>query len=198
MMIVVLAIFYKQIPPIGGIGAELNGGNFWQGAVIGGVVAGLNHVAHSRDSGAATSDDGNGDCPTCPKNAKEGDLYMPKGAKYLFESYVYRDGEWVTFFEASAVYGDVPIGQGGAFKGIKALLSKDAIKSVNSYKDLIIKHQSKLTKYILNPDNYDNLNLLKNAPNQLIRNKIIQSRIQHLKHEIKTFHQNMNNILNGK
>ena len=30
----------------GGIGAELSGGNFWQGAVIGGVVAGLNHVAH--------------------------------------------------------------------------------------------------------------------------------------------------------
>lgn len=31
----------------GGIGAELSGGNFWQGAVIGGVVAGLNHAMHS-------------------------------------------------------------------------------------------------------------------------------------------------------
>lgn len=30
----------------GGIGAELTGGNFWQGVVIGGIVAGLNHVAH--------------------------------------------------------------------------------------------------------------------------------------------------------
>lgn len=30
----------------GGIGAELSGGNFWQGAVTGGIVAGLNHVAH--------------------------------------------------------------------------------------------------------------------------------------------------------
>ena len=30
----------------GGIGAELMGGNFWQGAVTGGVVAGLNHVMH--------------------------------------------------------------------------------------------------------------------------------------------------------
>ena len=28
----------------GGIGAELTGGNFFQGFVIGGVVAGLNHV----------------------------------------------------------------------------------------------------------------------------------------------------------
>ena len=31
----------------GGIGAELTGGNFWQGALIGGVVAGLNHAMHS-------------------------------------------------------------------------------------------------------------------------------------------------------
>lgn len=30
----------------GGIGAELTGGNFWQGAVTGGIVAGLNHVMH--------------------------------------------------------------------------------------------------------------------------------------------------------
>ncbi|WP_177175287.1 RHS repeat-associated core domain-containing protein [Chryseobacterium taichungense] len=33
----------------GGIGAELSGGNFWQGAVIGGVVAGLNHGLHRDD-----------------------------------------------------------------------------------------------------------------------------------------------------
>ena len=30
----------------GGIGAELTGGNFWQGAVTGGIVAGLNSVMH--------------------------------------------------------------------------------------------------------------------------------------------------------
>ncbi|KGE13064.1 RHS repeat-associated core domain-containing protein [Sphingobacterium deserti] len=30
----------------GGVGAELSGGNFWQGAIVGGVVAGLNHVMH--------------------------------------------------------------------------------------------------------------------------------------------------------
>ena len=29
-----------------GVGAELSGGNFWQGALIGGVVAGLNHAMH--------------------------------------------------------------------------------------------------------------------------------------------------------
>ncbi|RVU89880.1 hypothetical protein EH230_14050 [Flavobacterium columnare] len=31
----------------GGVGAELSGGNFWQGVVIGGMVAGLNHAAHA-------------------------------------------------------------------------------------------------------------------------------------------------------
>lgn len=30
----------------GGVGAELSGGNFWQGAIAGGIVAGLNHVMH--------------------------------------------------------------------------------------------------------------------------------------------------------
>ncbi|MBW7675116.1 RHS repeat-associated core domain-containing protein [Chryseobacterium chendengshani] len=30
----------------GGVGSELTGGNFWQGAVIGGFVAGFNHVMH--------------------------------------------------------------------------------------------------------------------------------------------------------
>lgn len=30
----------------GGVGAELSGGNFWQGAVTGGIVARLNHAMH--------------------------------------------------------------------------------------------------------------------------------------------------------
>ncbi|MCG7281611.1 hypothetical protein MHJ94_09940, partial [Chryseobacterium taklimakanense] len=34
----------------GGIGAELSGGNFWQGAVIGGIVAGLNAAMHRMDT----------------------------------------------------------------------------------------------------------------------------------------------------
>ncbi|WP_370901321.1 hypothetical protein [Chryseobacterium gossypii] len=31
---------------LGGVGSELTGGNFWEGAVIGGFVAGLNHAMH--------------------------------------------------------------------------------------------------------------------------------------------------------
>lgn len=36
----------------GGIGAELSGGNFWQGAVTGGIVAGLNHAMHKMGEGS--------------------------------------------------------------------------------------------------------------------------------------------------
>jgi len=194
---------------LGGVASELTGGNFWQGALIGGVVAGLNHVMHLGNMElSAVSDDGNGDCLTCPKNATDGQIYRSiiDGSNLQ-----YRNGNWIevpsnkffeynnkTYFAMSPMGGDSPIGPAGTGKGLKLLLSKDAIKSVSSYKDLIIKHQSKLIKYISKPDNYDNLGILKNAPNQLIRNRIIQSRIQHLRHEIKTFHKNMNNILNGK
>jgi hypothetical protein len=31
----------------GGVGAELSGGNFWQGAIAGGIVAGLNDAMHN-------------------------------------------------------------------------------------------------------------------------------------------------------
>nr|WP_262915806.1 RHS repeat-associated core domain-containing protein [Chryseobacterium taklimakanense] len=46
----------------GGIGAELSGGNFWQGAVIGGIVAGLNHAMHEI---------GNGEDPPKGKSLKD-------------------------------------------------------------------------------------------------------------------------------
>ncbi len=47
----------------GGVGAELSGGNFWQGAIAGGIVSGLNHVMHMM------SDDGGIDPPM--KGAKD-------------------------------------------------------------------------------------------------------------------------------
>jgi RHS repeat-associated protein len=41
----------------GGVGAELTGGNFWQGAVTGLVVSGLNHYAHEMSDYSTVSDD---------------------------------------------------------------------------------------------------------------------------------------------
>lgn len=42
----------------GGIGAELSGGNFWQGAIVGGLVAGLNHALHKIDINGQKGNDG--------------------------------------------------------------------------------------------------------------------------------------------
>ena len=44
----------------GGIGAELTSGNFFQGFVIGGVVAGLNHAMHQKDLIRESFDDPDG------------------------------------------------------------------------------------------------------------------------------------------
>lgn len=38
---------------VGGVGSALSGGNFWQGAVIGGIVAGLNHGLHRTAANAS-------------------------------------------------------------------------------------------------------------------------------------------------
>jgi hypothetical protein len=48
----------------GGIGAELSGGNFWQGAVTGGIVAGLNSAMHKIESDLSDDD------PRKPKGSK--------------------------------------------------------------------------------------------------------------------------------
>lgn len=45
---------------------------------------------------------------------------------------------------------------------------------------------------------FDNKGFLKNAPNDAVRQKIIQSRINHLNQEIQTFQNNIQKILNGQ
>lgn len=186
----------------GGIGAELSGGNFWEGAVIGGVVAGLNHAMH-RESSAP------------PEKS-----LLDTAGEWITDYFDYNgDGQiagWdyalgvadigITIFDIVTI----PSGEGVAAhlalkggaravaKNTTKTLSKQEIKSIKTYKKLIIEHQSKLTKYSINPSKYDNTGILKNAPTQQIRNNIIESRKQHLKHEIKTFHKNINNILNKK
>ncbi|WP_249413528.1 RHS repeat-associated core domain-containing protein [Chryseobacterium indologenes] len=192
----------------GGVGSVLGGGNFWMGAGQGLMVTAFNFLAHKETTVVEDSDDG--DCPTCPKNAKQWQTHTTNNYNAFDEefwtwekspiingskTYFYSYGKW---HEIKYITGDVPIGPAGAGKGLKILLSKESIKSIKSFKNLIIEHQSKLTKYILNPDKYDNVGILKKAPNEIVRNKIIQSRIKHLQHEIKTFHKNINNILNGK
>ena len=60
-------------------------------------------------------------------------------------------------------------------------------KSINSLKQRINEHQVKLDEYKQNPYKFDNKELLKNAPNDKIRDRIINGRIKHLENEIKAF-----------
>jgi hypothetical protein len=60
-------------------------------------------------------------------------------------------------------------------------------RAVRSLQQQIDEHQVKLGEYMANPDAYDNLGYLKNAPTEEIRQQIIQGRIQHLQTEINAF-----------
>jgi hypothetical protein len=59
------------------------------------------------------------------------------------------------------------------------------------------KHLEKLANYRKNPFKYDNKDFLKNAPNDQIRQKIIDGRIRHLENEIKAFRDAIERIRGG-
>lgn len=77
----------------------------------------------------------------------------------------------------------------------KGRLSKSDYKAAKSNYQRMVEHVDKLQKYRQNPLKHDNLGLLKNAPNDQIRQKIIQSRIAHLEKEIQTFYNNIAKII---
>ena len=64
---------------------------------------------------------------------------------------------------------------------------KSKERAIKSLKEQVAKHTDKLEKYRANPDAYDNKGFLKNAPSAEVREKIIQSRIEHLLKEIGEF-----------
>lgn len=77
-------------------------------------------------------------------------------------------------------------------------LTKSQLRSINSLEKQIIRHQEKLSEYVKSPAKFDNKGILEKAPNEKIRNQIIQSRIRHLEKEIKTFQDNISKIRNGQ
>jgi len=48
-----------------------------------------------------------------------------------------------------------------------------------------------LEQYKTDPYKFDNKGFLKNAPNEQVRQNIINGRIEHLESEIKTFYENI-------
>ncbi|MER7763679.1 polymorphic toxin-type HINT domain-containing protein [Streptomyces sp. NPDC097619] len=73
-------------------------------------------------------------------------------------------------------------------------LTPEQLKSIGSYRQLIEEHEAKLRDYLANPDAYDNKGFLKNAPNEEVRQRIIEGRARHLRKEIRTFHENIAKI----
>ncbi len=69
---------------MGGIGAEITGGDFWRGAAVGGIVAGANHGLHQIS-----------DKPTYEYNGKEyrskADLYAAILADQTMEQFGIKD-----------------------------------------------------------------------------------------------------------
>ncbi len=62
----------------------------------------------------------------------------------------------------------------------------------------MIEHQRKLVEYIRNPMSQDNRGFLANAPNEIIRNRIINGRIAHLQSEISEWQRQIMEILSGR
>lgn len=78
----------------------------------------------------------------------------------------------------------------------KSRISKNDYKAAKSNYQRMVEHVKKLEKYKENPLKFDNQGLLKNAPNDQIRQKIIESRVAHLEQEIQTFYNNIVKIIN--
>lgn len=94
--------------------------------------------------------------------------------------------------------GPTRMGASSILKKLAANLTKSQLKSIASLEKQIATHTQKLKAYKANPYRFDNKGLLKNAPNDAVRKKIIQGRIKHLEQEINTFKNNILKILNGK
>ncbi|MBI6201614.1 hypothetical protein [Providencia rettgeri] len=77
-------------------------------------------------------------------------------------------------------------------------LSTSDRRSIQSLRGQVRLHKEKLAAYRRNPDAFDNQGHLKNAPNNTVRQRIIDGRIKHLEKEIKAFEKNINEIKNGK
>lgn len=127
----------------GGVGSVLGGGNFWMGAGQGLIVTTFNFLAH-KETTLVEENNIDGDCPTCPKKATDGEIYRD-----YWKGYQYRNGKWVELIPGGPVEykgkvylnpsgefitGDVPISLGGSgglsflkytSKALKGLISTE-------------------------------------------------------------------------
>ncbi len=79
----------------------------------------------------------------------------------------------------------------------KADLSDSDRRSVDSYERLIKEHEEKLDAYKRDPEAFDNKGILEKAPNDEVRQRIIDGRVRHLENEIRTFRDNIDKVYKG-
>lgn len=65
------------------------------------------------------------------------------------------------------------------------------------YEHLIKEREEKLDAYKRDPEAFDNKGILENAPNDEVRQRIIDGRMRHLENEIRTFRDNIDKIYKG-
>jgi hypothetical protein len=72
--------------------------------------------------------------------------------------------------------------------------SSNPSESIKSLRARLAEHRQKLAAYRANPDAYDNQGRLRNASSPELRQKIINSRIEHLENEIRAFEKNIRDL----
>jgi RHS repeat-associated protein len=107
-------------------------------------------------------------------------------------------GSTGTSLLASAALGKLGTGFFGlaAPEGDAALSASDQ-KAIQSLEQRIADHQAKLAAYEANPEAYDNLGILRDAPSDAVRQSIIAGRVRHLESEIDAFKQAIDRIRGG-
>ncbi|WP_213453181.1 hypothetical protein [Rhizomonospora bruguierae] len=73
-------------------------------------------------------------------------------------------------------------------------LTPEQLKSIRSLEARVAEHQAKLEAYKADPWAYDNQGLLERAPNDEVRQRIINGRINHLEKEIGGFQKQVDNL----
>lgn len=80
----------------------------------------------------------------------------------------------------------------------KALsLAASRARAIESLQQRIAEHEAKLAEYLKNPDAFDNKGFLRNAPNDQVRQQIIDGRARHLQNEIDTWKDTIDKLGGG-
>ena len=133
-------------------------------------------------------------------SAEEG-LYLSQdpirlaSGEYNFYTYVQNVNTWIDPYGLAKNKQYEKFAE-GAEKGIKELTNPEK-RAINSLRKRIAEHKTKLSSYKENPFKFDNKGFLKNAPSDEVREKIVNSRINHLENEIKAFEQAIDRIMSG-